>query len=424
MLATPELIQESSQFHALEHLEPLWRTTPLYRSWLHLYPAPAIDPQSFSKLPLLGKSELRARPDFIGSRDQLDALLRQGRIELEHTSGTSNDRLPVVFARGWWNLQEERALRLNSFVAGILDEPGEPRRATLTPPACNGLTCPTPWISREQRTVGSTLFVNLARIPFLLGESEQARMAAEIQQWMPRFLDVDPVHGAWFALYCERHGIRLPSLRFIVCSYEFVSTVHRSILERVFQVPVFNLYGSTETGHLLMENERGDMKQSAETAFLEVLEPDAGDIGSLVVTTLSNEYMPLLRYEIGDLVRKEIQPLATVYTVHGRIRDLVSAPDGRRLTTWQVDQCFAGLRGFAHYEFRQNSRADYCLRYIPENQPPTAETLQQLSSRLHTLLGADSAIRLESMSTLVPAPSGKFRLTRTAEIPSPALAAV
>ena len=127
-------------------------------------------------------------------------------MELEHTSGTSEERLPVIFGRGWWNAQEERALRLNAFVAGVLDEHPNARRATLVPPACNGLTCPTVWMSREQRTVGNTLFVNLARIPFLLDDRELARMAGEISEWSPQFLDLDPVHGARFALYCEQHG--------------------------------------------------------------------------------------------------------------------------------------------------------------------------------------------------------------------------
>jgi len=68
-------------------------------------------------------------------------------------------------------------------------------------------------------------------------------MAAEAVEWQPQFLDVDPVYGVLFALYCERRGIRLPSLRFILGSYEFVSVVHRRILERVFGVPVFNIYG-------------------------------------------------------------------------------------------------------------------------------------------------------------------------------------
>lgn len=36
-------------------------------------------------------------------------------------------------------------------------------------------------------------------------------------------------------------------------------------------MPGFNLYGSTETGHLLMENERGEMKPIYDNAFLKVV---------------------------------------------------------------------------------------------------------------------------------------------------------
>ena len=84
------------------------------------------------------------------------------------------------------------------------------------PPACNGLTCPTVWMSREQRILGQTLFVNLARIPFLIPDAELARMAQEILEWSPVFLDTDPVHAVRFALFCERNNIKFPSLKFIL----------------------------------------------------------------------------------------------------------------------------------------------------------------------------------------------------------------
>ena len=343
MLATPELIREAAQIPKLEELLPRWRGVPLYRNSLARVKCERPDFECFKRLPLLAKPEMRSGfpQNFLPDGLSLDALLEKNLVELEHTSGTSEERLPVIFGRGWWNEQEERALRLNGFVAAVLDEHPNARRATLVPPACNGLTCPTVWMSREQRTVGNTLFVNLARIPFLLEDRELARMAAEISEWSPQFLDVDPVHGARFALFCERRGIKFPSLKFILCSYEFVSVVHRRILERVFGVPVFNLYGSTETGHLLMENERGEMKPGYDTAFLEIVDAGADGVGDLVVTTLTNDYMPLLRYRIGDLAERRAQPYGTDFVIHGRIRDALRAGNGRRVTTWQVDQCFS-----------------------------------------------------------------------------------
>jgi len=405
VLATPEIIREAAQAGQVRALLPRWREVPLYRESL------ARHESGLASLPVITKREMRAGfpHNFLHSDRTLDELLAERLVELEHTSGTSEDRLPVIFGRGWWNEQEERALRLNGLIARTLDEHPNARRATITSPACNGLTCPTVWMSRAQRTFGNSLFVNLARIPFLIPEAEQQHMADEIADWSPQFLDLDPVHGVWFALYCERRGIRFPSLRFVLCSYEFVSVVHRRILARVFGVPVFNLYGSTETGHLLMENEQGEMKPSYDTAYLEVVDADASGIGNLIVTTLSNDYMPLLRYGIGDLAEWNERCYGTDYIVHGRARDVLLAGNGQRMTTWQVDQCFAGASGIAHYQLRQSPNGECRLRYVPESGGLDADSLRTIIARLESLL--ERPLTIQSVPTLLPEASGKFRLT-------------
>ena len=403
------MIRELAQPARLERALPRWRQRPIYRDRLQGIELFA----GFGGLPFITKRDLREGfpENFFGSNASLEALTAGNRVEIEYTSGTSDERLPVVFGKSWWNEQEERALRLNSVVARVLDEHPDARRATLTTPACNGQTCPTVWMSRTHRTFGNSLFVNLARIPFLLTDADLARMAEEIAAWSPQFLDVDPVHGVRFALYCEQHGIRFPSLRFVLGSYEFVSVVHRRILERVFGVPLFNLYGSTETGHLLMENERGEMKASLDTALLEIVEPDSRGVGDLIVTTLSNDYMPLLRYRIGDLAERREQSYVTDYIVHGRSRDALHAADGQRITTWQVDQCFAGVGGMAHYQLQQLDAGGFQLRYLVDGDGPSADELSGVVARLESLLQTSVPVAAEAVDVLVPSASGKFRLT-------------
>lgn len=398
---------DTQQLAQLAKILPRCRELPLYRT-----PLSGCERghwECLQSLPLLGKNAMRENfpRNFLGEHGALDPLLEQKLIELEYTSGTTSERLPVIFARGWWDEQEQRALRLNAYVGKILDEFPAYKRATLTTPACNGLTCPTVWMSREQRIIGRALFVNLQRIPFVLPDSEMARMAAEIAEWQPQFLDTDPVHAVWLALWCERRGIKFPSLKFIFCTYEFCSAAHKKILARVFGVPVLNLYGSTETGHLLMEDIHGAMQPSRETALLEIVHADTRGIGDLAVTTLSNDYMPLLRYRIGDLAQK----IGDRYIVHGRVKDALLAADDTRVTTWDVDQCFADTAGFAHYELRQMENGPTTLRFIPDAVPPTTETLQRVADRLKQLLQLSGEIAVESMTTLVPSASGKFRLT-------------
>ena len=257
MLTTPELIKEAALPYRLGRVLPRWlREVPLYQ---RTDPVPQVGREGMSlaelrRLPLITKEDIRRDfpRNFLRAGVELEALLDRELVELEHTSGTSEERTPLLLGRGWWAEQEERALRLNRFVASVLDEFPDVRRVTINSPVCSGDICYSGVPSRADRAVGNALFVSLSRYPFLWGEAELARMAAEAVEWQPQFLDVDPVYGVVFALYCERRGIRLPSLRFILGSYEFVSVVHRRIMERVFGVPVLNLYGSTETGHLLM----------------------------------------------------------------------------------------------------------------------------------------------------------------------------
>jgi phenylacetate-CoA ligase len=414
MLATLDTISEAVQPARLEGLLPRWlREVPLYQGLgnKHANSDSTFDRRAFEALPMITKNEIRANfpANFLRPGVELEDLQEQGLVEVEHTSGTSEERTALILGQGWWAEQERRTLELNPFVSEVLKS-GNTRRITINSPSCSNDVCYTGVPSMADRIVGNSLYVSLSRYPFLWGEADLARMAGETVEWNPEFLDVDPVYGVGFALYCERKGIRLPNLKFILASYEFVSVTHRAILQRVFNVPVFNLYGSTETGHLLMEVENGEMRASTETGFLELINEDPRSVGDLLVTTLSNDYMPLIRYRIGDLAKRQERPYCTRYEIHGRTADALTRPDGRRVTVWDVDQCFDGIRGIAHYQVSQSSAETFLLRHVPEASAPEQASLRELQGRLGDLLGGVEAISLEQVEGLMPESSGKFRL--------------
>lgn len=420
MLATAELIAQTNQQYRLAEVLPRWlRAVPLYQPWAgRLQPETAwrMPAEALQELPLITKEHIRRDfpRNFLSPHVDLLELLEREIVELEHTSGTSQDRTPLLLEKGWWARQEERALRVNGLVANVLDAYPEARRLALSSPTCNGDICYKGIPSLDERTLGQTLVASLSRQPFLWSEAELARIAEEALAWQPRFLDLDPVYGVRFALYCERRQIQLPALQFIICSYEFLSVAHRRILQRVFQVPVFNLYGSTETGHLLMEDEHGQIRPSFETAFLEMLPVDARGVGELVVNTLTNDYMPLLRYRIGDLVEPRPDTHRTAYRLHGRAADALTRADGTRATVGQIDECFAGLEGIAHYQLREQKPGHYALWFVPEADGLNPATGRELQARLAQLLQTTNPISLRATDMLLAQSSGKFRLTHPA----------
>lgn len=408
MLATPELLQEAAQPSRLSaELTRCVQEIPLYRE--DKGRTDGLD--RLETWPLITKEDIRRNfpTNFLGSDLDLEYLLETEVAELEHTSGTSDVRTPLLLPKGWWAEQEQKALSLNHWVGRTLADNPSARRATINSPVCSGDIRYNGVPSMDERVVGNSLFVSLSRFPFLWGQRDLERIASEIVEWSPEFLDVDPVYGVVFALYCEAHRIRIPSLRFIICSYEFVSVVHRAILKRVFDVPVLDLYGSTETGHLLMEDEQGEMRPSLETALFEVLEPDRFGVGSLVVTTLSNRLMPLIRYRIGDLVEGFETPYGSRYVVHGRGADAFQIAPELRVTTRHVDQCFLDVPGIAHYQLVQLAQRRWLLKYISETRPPVPTDLGHFQERLRSLLRSPD-VTLQPTDVLSPESSGKFRL--------------
>jgi len=130
VIATTEPTEESTQQSRLAQSLPKWLAKPLYRQ-RGLSAATAAD---LSRLPLVTKHDLRTNfpHNFLPPEESLDALIEAKVVELEYTSGTTEDRVPVLLPHGWWDAQEERALRLNPVVAKILDAHPNFRRVTLT----------------------------------------------------------------------------------------------------------------------------------------------------------------------------------------------------------------------------------------------------------------------------------------------------
>ena len=99
MLATPELIRETGQLSRLAELIPRWREVPLYRDSLAINFPRTISAPASSNCLLLQKREMRTDfpRNFLPAGPTLESLLEKHLVELEHTSGTSAERLPVIF---------------------------------------------------------------------------------------------------------------------------------------------------------------------------------------------------------------------------------------------------------------------------------------------------------------------------------------
>ncbi len=136
-------------------------------------------------------------------------------------------------------------------------------------------------------------------------------------------------------------GIRLPRLREARTFGDALRPEARTECAGLLGVKVVDMYTAQEAGYLALQcPEQDGYHVQSESVIVEILDEEgrlcaAGRMGKVVVTTLHNFAMPLVRYQIGDYAEAGApcpcgRGLPVIRRVLGRERNLAITPDGRK----------------------------------------------------------------------------------------------
>ena len=171
-----------------------------------------------------------------------------------------------------------------------------------------------------------------------------------------------PVHVLALAERAARAGIRLNVRDVLLCSDYIPASLARR-LERLLGCRVFAHYGAVETGlggGVECLARCGCHVREADL-LVEVVHPESGaplppgQWGELVVTTLTREAMPLVRYATGDQGRILAgtcacgSTLARLDKVQGRMGQMPRLASGSRLSMARLDEILFDLEGVLDY---------------------------------------------------------------------------
>jgi phenylacetate-CoA ligase len=206
---------------------------------------------------------------------------------------------------------------------------------------------------------------------------------------------------------------RVPRLRALVVAGEPLSAAKRHRISELWGgARVIEDYGSTETTSLAGECSQGVLHAWADRFLFEIRDQDTGTlatrgIGSLVVTTLYREAMPLLRYDAEDVVELVDEPCACGWLlprirVLGRATSMVSVA-GRALRQIDVDDVVYRLPKHLRVLFWQGvataGRLDLQVEVEPEHaEEATALLREEAPSALHVPV----EVRAVALGSLVP----------------------
>lgn len=405
-------------------LDEALTAVPFYRGWRERDPGPPRPlAERMAALPVLSRKDLRAHvPDgFVRDGLRVREGFASGKIELVTTSGTTAERVSVVWHQSWWDRSLREAARGHPALDRVYG--GTYREAVLTSPMCTGNLCHVGELPAAERTLGNMLFLNQEIDPARWDGRAIRRMADEINAFRPEVIEADPAYLAVFTRACNGTPLHQPLC--ISLTYEFPSRLHIREIRRAFPaVPVVSSYGSTETGYVFTQCEAGLFHQNTASCHVDIqyLASSRGDerVGRVLVTTLGNPWFQLVRFDVGDLVRvadgRECvcgrAAGLTVETIEGRVRDLTFDTSGRAVTVRQLDDALAPVNGLIAYRVEQAGAREYLVRFTAESSVQEA-IAADLTSAVRGVYGPDSRVELRREAVLVPEQSGKYRLAGT-----------
>lgn len=236
--------------------------------------------------------------------------------------------------------------------------------------------------------------------------------AAAIRRHRPLFLKGLPSALYYFCLFLRRQGVTDISFKAVFSTGEILAPRFRKLIEETLGCKVYDSYGHMERTVAISECPRGGLHFNPDYGVFELLrqddlraEFDHADRGAttyaarVVGTSLYNFSMPLLRFDVGDIVLIEPgrecacgRQFPLVAAISGRRGEVVLTPEGKVITaTFLV---FEDVPDILEGQLVQESLEHLRARVVPA--PSFSKACEALlESRLRTLAGPSMKITIE-----------------------------
>jgi phenylacetate-CoA ligase len=244
-------------------------------------------------------------------------------------------------------------------------------------------------------------------------ETDLFNWARHVQSWKPTLLQGYASILAELALFVRRKNMRMPStIKGVFSTAEVLYDWQRAAIEAAFSCAVFNQYGSREVPNMGLQCAQGNFHVFSDLVKLESIPVDGEH--RLLVTSLTNRVMPMIRYALGDLGRLRDgqcacgSPFPMLALDVCRKNDLIVTPAGHKIyPSWFV-HLLDGQSGIEQFQFVQTEPGRIVLRLCaPLSVVELVE--QTLTSRLQTDFDRDLALRVERVEAIPRSQSGKHR---------------
>jgi phenylacetate-CoA ligase len=410
---TPQLLAAKQEEAWRELLQHCWEKVPYYRTALESIDVDGPGTVALAQLPILTKSLIRTNFEQLTSADITDR-----RSYINRSGGSTGEPVKLLQDRDYMVRSEARKCLAFEW-AGL--RPGA-RLIRLWGSEDDIIRGGIGARAAFKAFLNNTITLNA----FRMTPDDMKRHLDIINRQGPAVIHAY-AHAAYeLARFAEAEAIRIKPQISVVSTSGTLHPFIADTISRVFGCKVFNQYGSREVSCIAADcSEHQGLHVCMETMIVEVLDdaeqPCAPGVeGDVVVTSLCNLAMPLIRYRIGD--RATIATTScpcgrghmTLASVGGRIMDTFRRRDGTVVPAEYFIH-FLGVvlnRGWVRKtQLVQRGFDDVELKLVTDGAEDPGGMLPELIAAIKSVMGPFCSIKITFHEDIPPSKSGKYRYT-------------
>jgi phenylacetate-CoA ligase len=231
-----------------------------------------------------------------------------------------------------------------------------------------------------------------------------------LQRYHPVLLQGYATILAALARFVLEQRLAVPaSLIGVYSTAEVLDDGQRTLIEQAFGCKVFNQYGSREIPNIACECRHGNMHVFTDMVYLESIDDN------LIVTSLTNRLMPMIRYENGDSGRlKEGEcacgsPFPLMEMGMCRQNDLIRTPGGKRIHPSYFNRLLAGRPEVGQFQIIQEVPERLTLNVVTDSASFAPAVLAALQEAIRRDLDERMVLELNTVAEIERTASGKHR---------------
>lgn len=352
----------------------------------------------FNELPVLIKDDVIRRLD-----DLLADTADRSQAKLGHTGGSTGK--PLAF---WYDDAKHELMRAGMMRSYMLSgwRPGQKilnfwgARQDVVPGGVFGAQ------------LGDAIAAEHTISAYEYTEAQLIEWARFIQRYRPVLLQGYASVLAEVARVVLENGLAMPkTLLGVYSTAEVLTDAQRQRMQQAFGCKVFNQYGSREIPNIACECSHGKLHVFTDMVFLESRKID--DENRLLVTSLTNRLMPMIRYDIGDsgrLLDGECEcglPFPLMEMDLCRQNDLIRTPSGKTVHPSYFNRLLYGQTQIRQYQWVQRDLDQLELNLVAP--PLGSETLASLEASIHREVDARMVLKVHYLDDIPRTVSGKHR---------------